>query len=39
MTSEQVKIEYQFVGEDVGLTTKIDDIYKKLEEVLSGVIK
>ena len=36
MANEQVKIEYQFVGEDVGLTSKIDDIYKKLEKLGEG---
>ena len=36
MSEKTVKIEYQFVGEDVGLTTKIDDIYKKLDKLGEG---
>lgn len=36
MSNETVKIEYQFVGEDVGLTTKIEDIYKKLDKLGEG---
>lgn len=36
MSDKTVKIEYQFIGEDVGLTTKIDDIYKKLDKLGEG---
>lgn len=36
MGDKTVKIEYQFTGEDVGLTTKIEDIYKKLDKLGEG---
>ena len=36
MSDKTVKIEYQFTGEDVGLTDKIEDIYKKLDKLGDG---
>lgn len=36
MSDKTVKIEYQFTGEDKGLTTKIDEIYKKLDKLGDG---
>lgn len=36
MSDKTVKIEYQFAGEDVGLTDKIEDIYKKLDKLGDG---
>lgn len=33
MSDKTVKIEYQFTGEDVGLSDKIDDINKKLDKL------